>query len=132
MDWKHLKQGKGHSVQHFTQVFRKKALALDIALNTHETLLKYIGSLHSYLRHTLLMFKPIDFDEVCVQSIHIESGGRPFHSNLSNKPFKHYETKNKNMFKEKGKGKKTATIKKEREQPTCTHCQREGCEESRC
>ena len=62
MDWQHLKQGKGHSVQEFTQVFKKKDLALDIPLNTFETLLKHIGSLHSYLRHTLLMFKPTDFD----------------------------------------------------------------------
>ena len=132
MDWQHLRQSKGQSVQEFTQVFRKKALALDIPLNTRETLLKYIGSLHSYLRHTLLMFNPTDFDEVCVQAIHIESGGRPFHSNFSKKPFKQYETKDTKMVKGKGKGQKNTIVKKEGERPTCTHCQREGHEESIC
>ena len=78
IDWKRLRQGKGQSVQDFTQEFRKKALALGISLDTKETLLKYIGSLHSYLQHRLLMFNPNDFDEVCVQAIHVESGGRPF------------------------------------------------------
>ena len=86
-------------------------------LNTRETLLKYIGSLHSYLRHIFHKFNPIDFDVVCVQDIHIESGGRPFHSNFSKKPFKQYETKDIKMVKGKGrgKGKKTATVKKEGE-----------------
>ena len=65
-------------MQHFRQEFRKKDLALDIPLNAWETLLKYIESLNFYLQHTLLMFNPIDFDEVCAQAIHIESGGRPF------------------------------------------------------
>ena len=36
------------------------------------------------------------------------------------------------MIKGKGKGKKTETVKKEGERPTCTHCQKEGREESRC
>lgn len=96
-------------MQEFTLVFKKKDLALDILLNTRETLLKYIGSLHSYLRHTLLMCKPIDFDDVCVQATHIESSGRPFHSNFSKKPFKHYETKDIKIVKGKGKGKKTTS-----------------------
>ena len=100
-------------MQEFTQVFRKKALALDIPLNTRETLLKYIGSLHAYLGHTLLMFNPTNFDEVCVQAIHIELGGRPFHSNFSKKPFKRYETKDTKMVKGKRKGKKTTIVKKE-------------------
>jgi len=55
-----------------------KALELGISLDTCETLLKYINNLHSYLQHTLLMFNPNDFDEVRVQVIHIESGGRSF------------------------------------------------------
>ena len=87
-------------------------VALEILLDTRETLLKYIGSLHSYLRHTLRMFKQTDFDEVCVQAIHIESGGRTFHSNFSKNSFKNYETKGRKMVKGKGKGKKTATMKK--------------------
>ena len=58
------------------------------------------------------MFNLTDFDEVCVQAIHIESSGRPFHSNFSKKPFKHYETKDTKVVKGKGKGKKTTTMKK--------------------
>ena len=106
MDWKHLKQGKRQSVQEFTQVFRKKALALDILFNTCETLLKYIGSLHFYLRHTFLMFKPTNFDEVCVQCIHIESGGKTFHLNFSKKPFNQYKSKYTKMVKGKEKARK--------------------------
>ena len=53
-------------------------MALGTPLDTCETLLKYIGNLHSYLHHTLLMFNPNEFDEVCVQAIHIELGGIPF------------------------------------------------------
>lgn len=49
IDWKHLRQAKGKSVPEFTEEFRKKALALAISLDTCETFLKYIGSLHSYL-----------------------------------------------------------------------------------
>ena len=65
IDSQHLRQGKRQSVQEFTQESRKKALALSISLATRETLLKYIDNLHSYLHHTLLMFNPDDFDEVC-------------------------------------------------------------------
>jgi hypothetical protein len=42
-------------------------------LYTQEILLKYIGGLHSYLKHTIIMLNPSNFDEVCVQAIHIES-----------------------------------------------------------
>ena len=78
------------------------------------------------------MFNPTDFDEVCVQAIHIESGGMPFHSNFSKNSFKHSKTKDTKMVKGKGNDKKNTTVKKEGEWPTCTHCQREGHEESRC
>lgn len=47
-------------------------------MKSKETLLNYIGILHLYLQHTLLMFNLDDFDQVCVKAIHIESGGRPF------------------------------------------------------
>ena len=51
------------------------------------------------------MFNPTDFDEVCVQSIHVESGGRPFQSKFSKKSFKHSE--NKDSKEGKGDHKKT-------------------------
>lgn len=49
------------------------------------------------------MFNPNDFDEVCVQAIHIELDGRPFQSNFSKKPLKHSE--NKDSKEGKGKSK---------------------------
>ena len=48
------RQAKGHSVQSFTQEFRRRALVLGVDFSSQETLLKYIGALHSYLRHTIL------------------------------------------------------------------------------
>lgn len=128
MDWKHLRQGKGQSVEEFTQEFRKKALTLDIPLKTWETLLKYIGSFHSYLQHSLFMFNPTEFDELCIQDIHIEAGGKPFQSNFSKKSFKHSENKDSKEYK----GNKSATAKKEGERPTCSHFQRVGHDESKC
>jgi hypothetical protein len=58
-------------VQSFTDEFRKRALALNIPLDSYENLMKYIGTLHGYIRHTLLFFKPTSLDEVCVQDTHL-------------------------------------------------------------
>ena len=51
-------QVKGQSVQQFKQEFRKGALMLGIPVYTQKTLFKYIGGLHTYLKHTILMFNP--------------------------------------------------------------------------
>ena len=66
------------------------------------------------------MLNPNEFDEVCAQAIHVESGGRPF--NFTPKTSKQMETEYR---KKKGKsnGNKTATAQKEDERTTCTHCQ---------
>ena len=66
MSWQTLRQLKGQSVQGYTQEFRKRALILGIYLDSPETLLKYIGGLHSYMRHTILMFNPTSIDEVSI------------------------------------------------------------------
>jgi hypothetical protein len=73
MNWKSLRKVKNQSVQEYTQIFHKQTLNLGIHLYTHETLLKYIGGLHSYFKHTVLMLNTYNFHEVCVQTIHIES-----------------------------------------------------------
>ena len=106
MDWKNLIQGKVQNVQECTQVFRKKSLALGIQLYTQETLLKYIGGFHAYLRNSTLMFNPSNFDEVCVQETHIEIGGRNIDFRLTSEvpPTK---------SKRNGKEKRVATMKKE-------------------
>jgi hypothetical protein len=72
MNWQILRKYKNQSVQDYTQTFCKKSLNLGISLCTQETPLKYIGGLHFYLKHTILMLNPSNFDEVCVQAIHIE------------------------------------------------------------
>ena len=51
-------------------------MALNISLHSIETLLKYIGALHSNILHTLLLLNPTNFDEVCVQAVHLESRGK--------------------------------------------------------
>jgi hypothetical protein len=107
-------------------MFRKKILSLGIPLYTQETLLKYIGGLHVYLMHSILMFNPSNFDEVCVQETNIELGGR-------NIVFRSTKEVHTNEFKRKGKEKKVATMKKEEEEkPTCSHCQRKGHKEEKC
>eukprot|EP00253_Pinus_taeda_P027976 PITA_27976 len=63
MSWKTLRQLKGKNMQGYTQEFRKRALILGISLDSPETLLKYIGGLHNYMRHTILMFNPTSIDE---------------------------------------------------------------------
>jgi hypothetical protein len=66
IEWKTLRKSKGQNVQSFTEEFRNKDLALNIPLDYYETLMKYIGALHSYIRHTFLLFNPTSLDKVCV------------------------------------------------------------------
>ena len=79
---------------------------MGIPLYTHETLLNFIGELHSYLRHTILMFNPTKLDEVCVQATHIESKEKGVHD------FSSVESSQSKGGKVQGKGKHTATMKK--------------------
>ena len=73
MSWQTLHQLKGEIVQSYTQEFRKRDLILGISLDSLETFLKYIDGLHSYLRHTILMFNPNRIDEVLVQATHLQA-----------------------------------------------------------
>jgi hypothetical protein len=108
MDWKNFRQAKGQNEKKFTQEFRRRALVLGVDLSSQETLLKYIGALHSYLRHTILMFNPSNLDEVCVHDTHLEERGRNETHEGNKKPFK-YGDKGKGNFK--GKGQKKAMMK---------------------
>ena len=49
MNWKNFRHLKGQNVQEYTQEFRRRALMLGVDLQSQDTLLKYIGGLHSYL-----------------------------------------------------------------------------------
>jgi hypothetical protein len=115
MEWQNFRQAKGQSVQRFTQEFRRRALVLGVDLSSQETLLKYIGALHSYLRHTILMFNPSNLDEFCVQATHLEARGRNDTHEGNKKTFSHGD-KGKKKFK--GNGRKNVVVKKEGEKFT--------------
>ena len=102
MSWKTLRQLKGQSVQGYNHKFRKRALILRISLDSPNTLLKYIGGLHSYMRHTILMFNPTSIDEVSVQAKHLEARGKNGNPEVggSSKPI---ASKNKEKRKQKWK-----------------------------
>ena len=132
MEWYYLRQGKGQNVQIFIEGFRKKALNLAISLHSPETVTKYISALHSYIKHSLLLFQPTTIDVVSVKAIHLESKGKndkEYHPNKSS--FKPHNGK----FKGKGKGKdkkETRTKKEQGENPSCTHCKKEGHDDEHC
>jgi hypothetical protein len=129
MEWQNFKQAKGQNVQSFTQEFRRRALVLGVDLSSQETLLKYIGALHSYLRHTILMFNPTNLDEVCVQATHLEArGNKDTHEGFK----KTFSQGDKVKKKFKGHGRKNAAVKKEGEKFTCKHCSKEGHDEEHC
>jgi hypothetical protein len=123
IEWKHLRQGKGQNIQSYRHELKKKALSLGLSLYTHETLLKYIGGMHSYLRHTILMFKPTNIDKVLVQATHLEAS-KGKHAIKYEKPYK-FEKK----LKGKWKSKKSTTVKQAEDRPTCSHCKKKGHEE---
>jgi hypothetical protein len=129
MDWQNFRQAKGKNVQSFTQEFRRRALVLGVDLSSQETLLKYIGALHSYLRHTILMFNPSNLDEVFVQATDLEArGGNETHEGNKN-PFNHGDKEKRNF---KGNGKKISSVKKEGEKFTCKHFSKDGHDEDHC
>lgn len=82
---------------------------LGVDLQSQDTYLKYIWGLHSYLRHTILLFNPNNLDEVCVKATHLEARGKITPEEGSKKPFKS-KGKEKGF---KGKGKQNACIKKD-------------------
>jgi hypothetical protein len=128
MDWKTLKKNKGQNVQEYTHEFRKRALILGIPLYTQETLFKYICGLHDYLKHTILMFNSTNLDEISVPTNHHESSRRNDHGNFSSKYDHSKEDKNKG----KEKLKRTTTVKKDDQRPSCSHCEKKGHDEEHC
>jgi hypothetical protein len=98
-------------------------------LDSYETLIKYIGALHSYIHHTLLLFNPTSLNEVCVQATHLENKRKHVQenstkkpSNLPHKPFKKFKRKDN----------KTATVTREGGKPSCTHCKKIGHDDEHC
>ena len=95
MDWQTFKQGKGQSVQEYTQEFRKRAMILGVSLYTQDTLLKYIGGLQEYLKYTILIFNPTNIDEVSVQAIHLETGRKNNNYSVESRQLKEGKDKGK-------------------------------------
>ena len=122
MDWKNFRKLKGKSVQDYTHEFRRRALILDINLYSQETLLKYVGGLHSYLRNTILMFNPTNIYEVCVQATHLEARGK---QNIDEK----IESEGKGKGKFYGRGKRYTSFKTKKEKLACKNFSRTGHDE---
>ena len=98
----------------------KRPLMLGVDLQSQDTLLKYIGGLDKYLRHTMLMFNPNNLDDVCAQATHLEARGKNTPEEGSKKPFKSkgkekdFKGKAKKMHLSKREGKLHANIILER------------------
>ena len=129
MSWQTLRQLKGKSVQGYTQEFKKRALMLGISLDSPETLLKYIGGLHSYMRHTILMFNPTSIDEVSVQATHLEARGKNGNPEVGG-PSQPTASKSKEKRKQKWKARKANTAQKSK--ASCTHCKKDGQDDKHC
>jgi hypothetical protein len=124
IEWQQLMRGKGQNIQAYTHELKKNALSLGIILYTRETLLKYIGGMHSHLWHIVLMFNLTSIDQVLVQATHLESS-KGKHVIEDKKPYKF-----KNKQKGKWKSKKSSTINKFEGRPTCSHYKRKAHEEA--
>ena len=92
-------------------------------MDSYETLMKYIGALHIYIHHTLLLFNPTSLDKVCVQTTHLENRGKHVQEDPTKKP-SNFPQKTFKKFKRKDK--KTATVTREGGKPSCTHCKKSG------
>ena len=84
---------------------------LGINLYSQENLLKYIGGLHSYLRHTILLFNSTNLDEVWFHATHLEARGK-LSADEKSDSFLEYEGKGKGEFN--GRGNKNGSIKIEK------------------
>ena len=72
------------------------------------------------------MFNPTNIDEVSIQATQLEAS-KGKHVIEDKKPHKF-----ENKLKGKWKSKKSTTVKKDEEKPTCSHCKRKGHEEAQC
>jgi len=102
---------------------------LGISLDSPETLLKYIGGLHSYMRHTILMFNPTSIDEVSIQATHLEARGKNGNPEVGG-PSQPTVRKSKEKRKQKWKERKADTAQKRK--ASCTHCKKDGHDDEHC
>ena len=81
---------------------------MNVPLETLETLMKYIGSLHSYLCHCFVLFEPKTMDEASVKVVHLKSRG-------NHEQYDHPEM--------------AVVAKRNESKPSCTHFYKEGHDE---
>lgn len=84
---------------------------MNVPLDSPETLMNYIGSLHGYLHHSRLLFEAKTLDEASVKVFHIERMEKHEEDDLL---------------------KRTTTTKKKEENPSCNHCEKEWHNEEPC
>ena len=63
-------------------------VAIFNTLDSPEVVTKYIGSLYSYLRHSLLLFEPTIIDSATMKAIHLENRGKNERDDHSKKPLR--------------------------------------------
>jgi hypothetical protein len=126
MEWKTSRKSKGQIVQSFIEEFRKKSSTLNIPLDSYETLMKYIGALHSYIHHTSLLFNPTSLDEVCVQATHLKNREKHVQEVPTKKPS---NLPHKSFKKFKRKDNKTFTVRRDVGNPSFTHCKKNSHDE---
>lgn len=120
---------KGQSVQSYTQEFKKRALTIGISLESPKTLLKYIGGLHSHLKHTIPMFNSTSLDDALVEATGLEARGKNVHPEVGGSS-KYSISKRKEKKKLKWKEMKANTVNKDK--PSCSHWKKEGNDEAHC
>ena len=84
---------------------------MGIALDSPEVVTKYIGSLHSYIRHSLLLFELTTIYSASVKPIHLENRGKHGQDDHS---------------------KRATTHKRRGAKLSCTHYEKEGHDEENC
>ena len=84
---------------------------MGIALDSPKVVTKSIGSLHSYIRHSLLLFQPTTIDSASVKAIHLENRGTHGRDDHS---------------------KRSTSSRRRGENPSCTHWEKEGHDEEKC
>jgi hypothetical protein len=124
IEWQAVKLRKGQTMQEYKDGFCKMALILDIPLHTQETLMKYIGGLPVHIRNIVFMFGPTNLDEVFVQATYIEE--------MKTRVGVSGESSSRKEDKRKWNGKKTNSVARKEDNPSCKHYKKEGHDEDRC
>lgn len=98
-------------------------------MDSPETLLKYIGGLHGYLRHIILIFNPTSLDDVSVQATHLEDRGKNVNPEVGG-TYKYSIRKRKEKNNLKWNERKENIVQNNK--PSCIRCKKGGHNEAHC